>query len=95
MKDEVAGLGGVAVAKLEEVGQGLALLEGGDGKQGIAREGQIESGLRSSMSIFLPGGSVAFVVVAVLDAPVLAGGLCGAGFFFLPQAGKGRGGYGF
>ena len=90
MKDEVEGLGRVAVVKLEEVGEGLALLEGDDGKQGIAGEGQIESGLGSSMPVpvFLPGGGVAFVVVAVLDAPVLADSLSGTGFFFPPQAGE-------
>ncbi len=90
MKDEVEGLGRVTVVKLEEVGEWLALLEGNDGKQGIASEGQIESGLGSSMPVpvFLPGRGVAFVVVAVLDAPVFAGGLCGTGFFFRPQAGE-------
>jgi hypothetical protein len=74
LKDKDEGFGWVAVVKLEEVGEGPALLEGNDGKQGIARERQGESGLGSSMPVpvFLPGGGVAFVVVAVLDAPVLS-----------------------
>jgi hypothetical protein len=38
MKDEVEGLGRVAVVKFDEVGKGFALLERNDGKQGIARE---------------------------------------------------------
>ena len=90
MKDKVEGLGRVTVVKFEEVGEGLALLEWNDGKQGIAREGQIESGLGSSMPVpvFLPGGGVAFVVVAVLDTPVFAGGLSGTGFFFRAQTGE-------
>lgn len=90
MKDEVEGLGRVTVVKFEKVGEGLALLEGNDGKQGIASEGQIESGLGSAMPVpvFLPDGGVAFVVVAVFDAPVFADGLCGTGFFFRPQAGE-------
>ena len=41
-----------------------------------------------SVPIFLPGGGVAFVVIAVLDAPVLANGAGGTGFFFRFQAGK-------
>lgn len=69
MKNEVEGLGRVSVVKLEEMREGFALLEGNDGEQGIARECQIESGLWSSMAVpvFLPGGGVAFVVVAVRE----------------------------
>lgn len=42
MKDEVEGFCGVAVVKFEEVSEGLALLEGNDGKQGIARTRKTE-----------------------------------------------------
>ena len=74
MKDEVEGFGGVAVVKFKKVCKWQTLLEGNDGKQGIARERQIESGLWSSMTmmVFLPSRGVAFVVVAVLNTPVLA-----------------------
>ena len=80
----------MTVVEFEEVGERFALLEGNDGKQGIARECQIESGLGSSMPmpVFLPSGGVAFVVIAVLDAPVLASGSGGTGFFFRPKAGE-------
>ena len=90
MKQELESLARVAVVKLEVVCKRFALLEGNDGKQGVARECQVQSGIGSSMPvpILLPGGGVAFVVVAVLDAPVLAGGLGGAGLFFREQAGE-------
>ena len=60
-------------------------------KQGVAREGEIQCGLGSSMlvPILLPGRGVAFVVVAVLDAPVTSDGLGGTGLVFLHrQAGE-------
>ena len=87
----------MAVVKLEEEGEGLALLEGNDGKEGIARESQIEGGLGSSMPVpvFLPGGGVTFVVVAILDAPVSADGLSGTGFFFRSQVGEEEAGMAF
>ena len=90
MKDEVECFCRVAVVKFEEVGEGLALLERNDGKQGISREGQIERGFWPAMpvAVFLPGAGIAFVVVAVLDAPVFADGLGGTGFFFRIQAGE-------
>lgn len=90
MKNEGESFGRVAVVKLEEVGEGFALFEGNDGKQGIAGERQIQSGLGPSMAVpvFLPGGGVAFVVVAVFNAPVSACGPCGTGFFLCPKAGK-------
>jgi len=88
LKDKVEGFGWVAVVKLEEVREGFALLGGNDGEQGVACERQIESGPWSSVPVFLPGGGVAFVMVAILDAPVFASGLGGTGFFFPPQAGE-------
>ena len=90
MKDEAESLARVAVIELEEVSEGLALLKGNEGNQGIARERQIESGPGSSMAVtvFLPSGGVAFVVIAVLDTPVLADSPGGTGFFFRPQAGE-------
>ena len=58
----------------EEVGQRLALLEGDDGQQDVAGEGEIERGVGFAMAVpvFLPGAGVAFVVVAVFHGPVLA-----------------------
>ena len=90
MKKEVQGFGRVAVVKLEEVGERLALFEGNDRKQGIAREGEIQSGLGSSvtMAVFLPGAGITFVVVAILDAPVFTDSPGGAGFFCHSKAGE-------
>jgi len=72
VKDEVEGSGWIAVVEFEEVGQRLSLFEGDDGEQSIACEGQIQGGFGPSVpvAIFLPGGGVALVVVAVFDAPV-------------------------
>ena len=81
----------VAVVKFKEAGQGFSLFEWDDGKQGVAREGEVQCGLGSSMlvPILLPGRGVAFVVVAVLDAPVTSDGLGGTGLVFLHrQAGE-------
>ncbi len=81
----------VAVVKLKEAGQGFSLFEWDDGKQSVAREGEIEGGLGSSMlvAILLPGRGVAFVVVAVLDAPVTSDGFGGTGLVLLHrQAGE-------
>jgi hypothetical protein len=60
----------VAVVKFEEGGQRFSLFEGNDGRQGVAREGEVQ-GVGSAMpvTILLPGRGVSFVVVAVLDAP--------------------------
>ena len=60
VKDEIEGLGRGTAVKFDEVGEGRALLEGDDGKQSVAREGQIESGLGPSMRmpVFLPSGGV-------------------------------------
>lgn len=90
MKDELEGFCRVAVVEFEEVGEGLALLEGDDGQQGVAGERQVERGFGPAMAVavFLPRGCVAFVVVAVLDAPVLPGGPRGTGFFLDPKAGE-------
>ena len=56
MKDEVEGTGRVAVIKLEEVSKRLTLLEGNDGEESVTSEGQIQSGLGSSvaMAVLLP-----------------------------------------
>ena len=74
MKNKVEGFGWVAVIKFKKVREWLAQLEGNDGKQGIARERQIERGLWPSMTmmVFLPSRGVAFVVVAIFNTPVLA-----------------------
>ena len=66
------------------------MFEGNDGKQGVAREGEVQSGVGSAMpvTIFLPGRGVSFVVVAVLNAPVTSDGFCGTGFFVHRQAGE-------
>ena len=79
----------MAVVKFKECGQRFSLFEWNDGKQGVAREGEVEGGVGSAMpvTIFLPGRGVAFVVVAVLDAPVTSDGLCGTGFFVHRQSG--------
>lgn len=78
------------MVKVKEEGEWLPRLEGDDGKQGIAGEGQIQSGLWPSMpvAIFLPSGRVAFVVVAVFNAPVPAHGSGGTGFLLNPEAGE-------
>jgi hypothetical protein len=56
VKDEVEGTGRVAVIKLEEVSKRLTLLEGNDGQESVTSEGQIQSGLGSSvaMAVLLP-----------------------------------------
>ena len=90
MKDEVEGFGWVAVIKFEEVSERLTLLEGNDGKEGVASEGQIQSCFGSSMplSVLLPGRSVAFVVIAIFNIPVLADCLDGAVFFLWAKTGE-------
>jgi hypothetical protein len=66
------------------------LFEGNDGKQGVAREGEVQSGLGSAMpvTILLQGRGVSFVVVAVIDAPLTSDGFCGSEFFVHRQAGE-------
>ena len=90
MKDKVESFCWVSVVEFEEVSEGLPVLKGNEGEQDVAGEGEVEGSFWSAMSvpIFLPGGGVAFVVIAVLDAPVLANGAGGTGFFFRFQAGK-------
>jgi hypothetical protein len=80
----------VAVVKFKEAGQGFSLFEWDDGKQGIAHRGEIQGGVGSEMpvAIFLPSRGLAFVVAAVLDAPVTSDSLCGTGFFVHRQAGE-------
>ena len=76
--------------KLEEVSEGLSLLKGNNGQQGVAYESQVQSGVGSAvaMMILLPGADVAFVMIAVFDAPVLAGRLGGERFLFGAETGK-------
>jgi hypothetical protein len=72
----------VAVVKFEEGGQRFSLFEGNDGRQGVAREDEVQSGVGSAMhvTILLLGRGVSFVVVTVLDAPVTSDSFCGTGF---------------
>jgi hypothetical protein len=88
--DELEGFCRVAMVEFEKMGQGLAGLEGNDGKEGVAGQCKIEGGPGPSMAVpvFLPGGSIAFMVIAVFDAPVPTGGVAGSGFLFGPQTGK-------
>lgn len=76
--------------KLKELGQWLALVEGDNCQQRIARERKIQSSIGPSMpvTIFLPGRSVAFVMIAVFDGPVLARGGGGACFFLGSKTGE-------
>lgn len=66
------------------------MLEGDDGQQCVAGEGEIQSGFGPSMpvTILLPGGGVPFVMIAVFDRPVLAHGSGGTCFFFRVKAGE-------
>ena len=75
---------------LEEVRQRLPLLEGDDGQEDVAGQGEIERGVgfAMAMSVFLPGAGVPFVVVAVFHGPMLAGGVGGTGFLVGAEAGK-------
>lgn len=76
--------------KLEEVCQRLAVLERNERKKGVAGQGEIERGTGASVpvSIFLPGGGVAFVVIAIFDAPVVAGGFGGTRFVIAAKTGE-------
>ena len=66
------------------------MIEGNDGQQGVASEGEIQSGFGPSMpvTILLPCGGVPFVMIAIFDRPVLAHGSGGACFFFRVKAGE-------
>jgi hypothetical protein len=87
-EDEIEGYGGATAVKIEEVGQRLAFLERDDGQEGVSREGEVECGVGSSMAVtvFLPEGGIALVMVAVFDAPVPPDGRGGTGFLMRPQA---------
>jgi hypothetical protein len=87
----------VAVVELEEVCQGLALLEGDEGQEDVAGERQIECGVGFAMavSVFLPGAGVAFVVVAVFHGPVRANRACRAGCLVGGKAGEEAAGVAF
>lgn len=80
----------MAVVVFEEVCQRLTFLEGDDGQEHVAGEGEIERSVRFAMAmpVFLPGAGVAFVVVAIFYGPMLADGVGGAGFLVGAQAGK-------
>lgn len=81
----------------KELRQRFSVLEGDDGQEDVAREGQIERGVRFAMAVpvLLPGAGVAFVMVAVFHGPMLAGGVGGAGFLVSIEAGKEEAGVGF
>lgn len=83
--------------KLEEVCQRLAFLERDEREKGVAGQGEIEGSVGTSVpvSIFLPGGGVAFVVIAILDAPVVAGGLGGTHFVIAAKTGEENAGMAF
>jgi hypothetical protein len=74
----------------KEVCQRLTFLEGDDGQEDVAGEGEIERGIGFAMavSVFLPGAGVAFVVIAVFHRPVLANRACGTRFFVEGEAGE-------
>jgi hypothetical protein len=48
-----------------------------------------------AMAVFLPEADIAFVVVAVFDRPMLAGGVGGTGFLAGGEAGQEEAGVGF
>ena len=89
VKNEIDGHSGAALVELEDVGKGLSLLKRNEGKHCISGKGQIECCSWSSMSvrILLPSRSVALVVAAVFNAPVVAGCRGGTRFFLGRQAG--------
>jgi hypothetical protein len=76
--------------KLKEVSKGLVFFKGNDGQQGVACERQIQSGVGPAMAVtvFLPRGSVALVVIAVFNAPVLTRGASRARFLFTAKTGE-------
>jgi len=87
----------VAMVMFEEVCQRLAFLEGNDGQEDVAGEREIERGVRFAMtvSVFLPGTGVAFVVVAVFHGPVRANRARRARFFVCGEAGEEAAGVAF
>lgn len=80
----------MAVVELEEVGQGLTLLERDERQEDVAGERQIERGVgfAVAVAVFLPGAGIALVVVAVLHRPVPAHSAEGAGLFVRAEAGE-------
>lgn len=80
----------MAMIVFKELGQRLAMVEGDDGQEDVASEGQIERGIGFTMAVpvFLPGADVAFVVVAIFHRPMLAGSIRGAEFLVSAEAGK-------
>ena len=68
--------------KIEKAGQRQAFFEWDDGQQGVSLEGEVECGVGSSMAVTvsLPEGGIALLIVAVFDAPVPPDG-CGGTYF--------------
>lgn len=87
----------VAMIVFKKLRQGLTLLEGDQGQEGVAGERQIERGVGFAMAvaIFLPGAGVAFVMVAVFHRPVLANRVRRAHFFAHGEAGEEEAGVAF
>ena len=87
----------MAMVMFKEVCQRLAFLEGDDGQENVAGEGEIERGVGFAMAVpvFLPGAGVALVVVAVFHGPVLANCVGRARLFVGAEAGEEEAGVAF
>jgi hypothetical protein len=87
----------VAVIMFEELCQGLVVLEGDEGQENIAGQGEIERGVGFAMAVvvFLPEAGISFVVVAVFDRPMSAGGVGGTRFLVGGEAGEEEAGVAF
>jgi len=90
------GDGGATAVKIEEAGQRQAFFEWDDGQQGVSLEGEGECGVGSSMAVTvsLPEGGIALLIVAVFDAPVPRTAVA-AHISVSPAGLRGRSGCGF